>query len=96
MFEVCIASGRQQLLRHKYKSVPRHREERVPTTLTRDSGSVLATMLALTALFPFALLPSALAHGGVLSYANAGNWYQGWNPYNSPTGQTGIQRPWSS
>ncbi|EKM58977.1 glycoside hydrolase family 61 protein, partial [Phanerochaete carnosa HHB-10118-sp] len=36
------------------------------------------------------------AHGGVLSYSNAGNWYWGWAPYNSPTGQTTIQRPWSS
>ncbi|KAF8960155.1 glycosyl hydrolase family 61-domain-containing protein [Flammula alnicola] len=38
----------------------------------------------------------AAAHGGVLAYSNAGNWYQGWNPYNTPTGQTTIQRPWSS
>ncbi|TCD61047.1 Esterase/lipase/thioesterase [Steccherinum ochraceum] len=41
-------------------------------------------------------LPQVLAHGGVLSYANAGNWYQGWAPYNSPTGQTTIQRPWAT
>ncbi|KZP11849.1 carbohydrate-binding module family 1 protein [Athelia psychrophila] len=43
-----------------------------------------------------ALASQALAHGGVLSYSNAGNWYWGWNPYDSPTGQTGIERPWSS
>ncbi|KAJ3483445.1 hypothetical protein NLI96_g6306 [Meripilus lineatus] len=43
-----------------------------------------------------ALLPEALAHGGVLSYSNAGTWYWGWRPYDSPTGQTSIQRPWSS
>ncbi|KAI0320037.1 glycosyl hydrolase family 61-domain-containing protein [Amylostereum chailletii] len=43
-----------------------------------------------------AALPRALAHGGVLSYSNAGSWYWGWAPYNSPTGQTTIQRPWSS
>ncbi|KAF7981369.1 hypothetical protein HWV62_33841 [Athelia sp. TMB] len=42
------------------------------------------------------LAGKALAHGGVLSYSNAGNWYWGWQPYNSPTGQTTIQRPWSS
>ncbi|KZS96272.1 hypothetical protein SISNIDRAFT_547739 [Sistotremastrum niveocremeum HHB9708] len=36
------------------------------------------------------------AHGGVLSYSNAGNWYWGWQPYNSPTGQTSIQRPWAT
>lgn len=32
---------------------------------------------ALTALASVAL-PKVLAHGGVLSYSNAGNWYQGW------------------
>ena len=36
------------------------------------------------------------AHGGVLSYGWDGQWYWGWQPYNSPTGQTTIQRPWSS
>ncbi|KAI0682923.1 glycoside hydrolase family 61 protein D [Cytidiella melzeri] len=54
-------------------------------------------MLAFTALLALAsTVPSALAHGGVLSYSNAGKWYQGWAPYNSPTGQTTIQRSWSS
>ena len=43
-----------------------------------------------------ATLPRAYAHGGVLAYSNAGNWYNGWAPYNSPTGQTTIERPWSS
>lgn len=41
-------------------------------------------------------IPSVLAHGGVLAYANGGQWYNGWQPYNSPTGQTSIQRPWST
>ncbi|EIW61516.1 cellulose-growth-specific protein [Trametes versicolor FP-101664 SS1] len=50
---------------------------------------------ALTALASVAL-PKVLAHGGVLSYSNAGNWYQGWAPYDTPVGQTTIQRPWSS
>ncbi|CAL1710435.1 unnamed protein product [Somion occarium] len=55
-------------------------------------------MLSLVSLFAIASIavPTALAHGGVLSYVNAGNWYQGWAPYNSPTGQTTIQRPWST
>ncbi|KIP11825.1 carbohydrate-binding module family 1 protein [Phlebiopsis gigantea 11061_1 CR5-6] len=47
----------------------------------------------------FALASAAstvVAHGGVLWYSNAGQWYQGWQPYNSPTGQTSIQRPWST
>ncbi|KIP10563.1 carbohydrate-binding module family 1 protein [Phlebiopsis gigantea 11061_1 CR5-6] len=51
-----------------------------------------STLLALAS----TALPTVLAHGGVLSYSNAGNWYQGWSPYNTPTGQTTIQRPWSS
>jgi len=52
----------------------------------------LATFAAVAS----ATLPQVLAHGGVLSYSNAGNWYWGWSPYNTPTGQTTIQRPWSS
>ncbi|KAF9462848.1 cellulose-growth-specific protein [Collybia nuda] len=36
------------------------------------------------------------AHGGVLAYSNAGNWYDGWHPYNTPVGQTTIQRPWAT
>ncbi|KAG6831282.1 Esterase/lipase/thioesterase [Tephrocybe sp. NHM501043] len=51
--------------------------------------SQVAALIALS-------LPSVLAHGGVLSYSNAGNWYWGWSPYNSPDGQTSIQRPWST
>ncbi|KAI0355467.1 cellulose-growth-specific protein [Trametes cingulata] len=55
-------------------------------------------MFAFTALVALAsaALPKVLAHGGVLAYSNAGNWYQGWAPYNSPVGQTTIQRPWST
>ncbi|PSS03715.1 hypothetical protein PHLCEN_2v3969 [Hermanssonia centrifuga] len=55
-------------------------------------------MFAFAALLALAssALPAALAHGGVLSYSNGGNWYEGWSPYNTPTGQTTIQRPWSS
>ncbi|KAJ8508421.1 hypothetical protein ONZ45_g9306 [Pleurotus djamor] len=43
-----------------------------------------------------ALVPQAFAHGGVLAYSNAGKWYDGWHPYNSPVGQTSIQRPWAT
>ncbi|KAJ7483444.1 glycosyl hydrolase family 61-domain-containing protein [Mycena latifolia] len=50
----------------------------------------LSALIALTA------LPKALAHGGVLSYNIGGTVYQGWSPYNTPTGQTGIERPWST
>ncbi|THH12116.1 hypothetical protein EW146_g7807 [Bondarzewia mesenterica] len=52
----------------------------------------LATLLVLAS----SALPSVLAHGGVLSYAIEGNWYWGWKPYNSASGQTTIQRPWYS
>ncbi|KAG9047123.1 Esterase/lipase/thioesterase, partial [Tulasnella sp. UAMH 9824] len=37
-----------------------------------------------------------LAHGGVLSYSWGGQWYQGFKPYNSPTGQVTIQREWDT
>ncbi|KAA1478682.1 glycoside hydrolase family 61 protein D [Dentipellis sp. KUC8613] len=55
-------------------------------------------MFAAAALLALAstAIQGALAHGGVLAYSNAGNWYQGWAPYNSPTGQTSIERPWST
>ncbi|THH32771.1 hypothetical protein EUX98_g1376 [Antrodiella citrinella] len=51
-----------------------------------------ATLVALAS----ATLPRVFAHGGVLAYSNAGNWYQGWAPYDTPTGQTTIERPWST
>ncbi|OBZ77857.1 Cellulose-growth-specific protein [Grifola frondosa] len=55
-------------------------------------------MFAFTALVALAsaALPKVLAHGGVLAYSNAGNWYQGWAPYDTPVGQTSIERPWST
>ncbi|KAJ7483443.1 glycoside hydrolase [Mycena latifolia] len=49
----------------------------------------------LAALSILAALPSALAHGGVLSYLIGGVTYKGWTPYNSADGQTGIERPWA-
>ncbi|KAI0358668.1 glycoside hydrolase family 61 protein [Trametes cingulata] len=36
------------------------------------------------------------AHGGVLSYQINGQWYQGFKPYNTPTGQVSIQREWDT
>ncbi|KAJ7147688.1 glycosyl hydrolase family 61-domain-containing protein, partial [Mycena crocata] len=50
----------------------------------------------LSALLALAALPQALAHGGVLSYNIGGTTYPGWSPYNTPVGQTSIQRPWST
>lgn len=55
-------------------------------------------MFAAAALFTLAasFATRVAAHGGVLSYSNAGTWYWGWQPYDTPTGQTTIQRPWST
>lgn len=32
----------------------------------------------------------------ILSYGWDNQWFWGWQPYDTPTGQTTIQRPWSS
>ncbi|KAI5120273.1 hypothetical protein M0805_005330 [Coniferiporia weirii] len=55
-------------------------------------------MLSLTSLAVLSVtaVSQVAAHGGVLSYAWSGQWYWGWQPYDTPTGQTTIQRPWSS
>jgi hypothetical protein len=42
------------------------------------------------------LVSSVAAHGGVIKYNIAGKEYVGWQPYNSPTGQSSIERPYSS
>jgi hypothetical protein len=52
-------------------------------------------MLALASLV-LAALPLARAHGGVLSYQIGSSWSQGWSPYNTPSGQTTIHRPWAT
>ncbi|EJD05308.1 glycoside hydrolase [Fomitiporia mediterranea MF3/22] len=45
-----------------------------------------------------ALCSAALvtAHGGVLQYSFGGDWYNGFVPYNTPTGQSTIQRQWAT
>ncbi|TFK66807.1 cellulose-growth-specific protein [Pluteus cervinus] len=43
-----------------------------------------------------AFVTRALTHGGVTSYVVDGTPYTGWQPYNSPTGQSTIERPYSS
>jgi hypothetical protein len=43
-----------------------------------------------------ALASTAAAHGGVLSYLIAGTYYKGFVPYNTPTGQSSIQREWDT
>ncbi|KAF9463958.1 cellulose-growth-specific protein [Collybia nuda] len=42
------------------------------------------------------LVAQAAAHGGVSQYIINGVTYQGWSPYNTPTGQSSIGRPYSS
>jgi len=42
------------------------------------------------------LVSQAAAHGGVTSYVIGGTTYTGWSPYNSATGQSSIERPYSS
>jgi hypothetical protein len=44
-------------------------------------------MIAVALVAAAAFVPSVLAHGGVLSYTFEGATYQGFAPYNSPTGQ---------
>ncbi|THH09771.1 hypothetical protein EW145_g1786 [Phellinidium pouzarii] len=43
-----------------------------------------------------ALASHVAAHGGVLLYENAGAYYHGFTPYNTPTGQSSIQRQWAT
>ncbi|KAK7692771.1 hypothetical protein QCA50_004404 [Cerrena zonata] len=41
-------------------------------------------------------IAQVLAHGGVLSYNIGGQIYQGFRSYNTPVGQSSIQREWDS
>ncbi|KAJ3748787.1 glycoside hydrolase family 61 protein [Lentinula detonsa] len=41
-------------------------------------------------------LPQVSAHGGVLSYKFGDTTYQGFVPYNTPVGQSSIQREWDT
>ncbi|KAI0789130.1 glycoside hydrolase [Abortiporus biennis] len=43
-----------------------------------------------------AAVTQVVAHGGVLSYDIGGTTYQGFKAYNTPTGQTSIQREWDT
>lgn len=53
----------------------------------RFSAAVLAVPL---------LASTVSAHGGVLWYKLASTWYKGFVPYNTPTGQSTIQREWDT
>jgi hypothetical protein len=53
--------------------------------------------MILTAAIASALLAAGVsAHGGVLTYNLGGKVYNGFVPYNTPTGQTTIQRQWAT
>lgn len=52
--------------------------------------------LVSTTLLALAAAKQAAAHGGVLAYSWGGQWYQGFVPYNTPTGQSSIQREWDT
>jgi len=54
------------------------------------SNIFFKSLLALTAATIVA------AHGGVLSYDLGGTTYNGFVPYNTPTGQSSIQRQWAT
>jgi len=53
-------------------------------------------MLALASVALTLFVSKVQAHGGVLAYSWSGQWYDGWHPYNTPVGQTTIQRPWAT
>jgi len=48
------------------------------------------------ALIALASVACVAAHGGVLSYKIGSTTYNGFVPYNTPTGQTSIQRQWAT
>ncbi|KAF9533993.1 cellulose-growth-specific protein [Crepidotus variabilis] len=54
---------------------------------------MLSASLAVLASF---LVSQAAAHGGVTSYVIGGTTYAGWQPYNSASGQSSIERPYST
>lgn len=63
---------------------------------TKDSADYSFNMLRLAALTLSLVAQRVLGHGGVIGYGIAGVYYSGWQPYNTPTGQSSIERPWSS
>ena len=68
-----------------------------PLQRTRFSPWCSLEMYGLATLALLAASVSGVsAHGGVLSYSIAGKWYDGWKAYNSPAGQSTIQRPWAT
>ncbi|KZV97912.1 cellulose-growth-specific protein [Exidia glandulosa HHB12029] len=50
---------------------------------------------ALASAFALSQIAGVVAHGGVLSYDIAGTTYNGFVPYNTPVGQSSIQRIWN-
>ncbi|KAF9026038.1 cellulose-growth-specific protein [Hymenopellis radicata] len=52
--------------------------------------------LSLVSLASALFVSEVAAHGGVTSYNIAGTTYAGWSPYNPATGQSSIERPYST
>ncbi|KAF9529108.1 cellulose-growth-specific protein [Crepidotus variabilis] len=53
-------------------------------------------MLRLVVLGLTIFVQRVIGHGGVIGYKNAGVYYEGWKPYNPASGQSSIERPWST
>src|ERR1700744_3649624 len=69
----------------------------LPQPSAHTNSSIRQSDMILTAALASAILATgASAHGGVLSYSLAGTIYQGFVPYNTPTGQSTIQRQWAT
>ncbi|PFH48799.1 carbohydrate-binding module family 1 protein [Amanita thiersii Skay4041] len=56
----------------------------------------IKTMYSLITLVLALVSQRVHAHGGVLAYSNGGKWYDGFHPYNTPIGQSTIQRQWAT
>lgn len=77
---ICVIHGRE------FKMVARHFKFHPYSFLVR-----IWRTFGLVSLTPILCTVNASAYGGVLSYANNRNWYNGWWPHNSPIGQISIQ-----
>ncbi|KAF4604609.1 hypothetical protein EYR40_003383 [Pleurotus pulmonarius] len=76
----------------------RYKESRLAQRLTKNSDSRYSiSIMAFPALIVLAtcFVSQVLAHGGVVSYTIGGQTFTGWQPYNDPSSQSSIERPYS-
>jgi hypothetical protein len=85
-----VGSARARVSEYKRAPSQRTNGQASSSRFIHRHSSPIFAMLATLFVAAAAVLPSALAHGGVLSYSWSGQWYQGWAPYNSPTGQRSV------